>query len=204
MTSPQQETLNKLLVEAVKARDLQHVELYVAKGADVNMTVGNVSERIKYPKYESTMGRAPLYHCMLDEGFDEKISDFLFAQGVAVDVKSHTGSTPLMLAVRNGNLPRVKYYLSRGADPLAVNNAGEMVFDMARRLSAGDVPDRQKIIDALIAPMPDANKTAPQGKAEAVGNDNAGAPVETTQGVVVSKPLQISPRKGPPGGGFKL
>jgi hypothetical protein len=195
------ESLNALLKEAVLSGDLDHARLYVAKGADVHMRVAGTGELMRYPVFKNSSGTAPLYHYMLSASFSEAMSDFLLSQGVDVDVENDNGNTPLMLAVRNGLYDRVKYFLGKGADPLHVNKDGEMVLEMARRISASDVGARQKIIDALLSPLPDVK--ADMNKAAAPSGEKQ---VATTQGVTVTKPLQVNARKAPPssGGGFKL
>ena len=49
--------------------------------------------------------------------------ELLIAKGAPLELKDKNGNTPLMLAVKNGDMGRVKYFLSKGADPLAKPDA---------------------------------------------------------------------------------
>lgn len=144
-----QETMNALLIEAVDRYDIEHVKAYAAKGGDVNVNVT--------PKTAGQAVSMPLYHYMLSYRWTEEMSDFMLEQGVPVDVKNAAGNTPLMVAVKKGDMRNVDYFLKKGANPLEVNNNGEMVLQQAQHLSH-DLEYRQKIIDALVAKLPDATQ----------------------------------------------
>ena len=193
-TSKEQEVLNKLLIEAVEGSDLSRMKIYVAKGADVHVNVASREVVYNNGTYTSS-GTSPLFHHMLNDHYRQDIADFMLQQGVDIDVKNFNGNTPLMLAVKNRSTDRVKYFLSKGADPVAVNSRGEMVLDEARKLSTS-YSSRQEIIDMLVAALENpAEKTPPAPKP-------AAALQETTRDIQVLKPLALSPRKK--GGGFNL
>jgi ankyrin repeat protein len=194
MTLPkaQQEVLDKLLIEAVEKYDLTRMKIYVSKGANVQVNV-NAREIIRMNGTYSSSGAAQLYHHMCTDYFREDVSDFMLAQGVDVDVKNFNGNTPLMLAVKNGNDSRVKYFLSKGADPLETNVRGEMVLDEARKLGSS-CSTRQDIIDMLVAAL-----ESPVDKAQAAKKP-APEP-ETERDIQVLKPIVVTQRRN---GGFNL
>lgn len=199
LDASQQNVMNNLLIEAVSNQDLGRMKTYVAKGASV-FTYVDSAETIRMNGTYTSQGRSPLYHHMVESRFTTGISDFFLEQGVKVDVKNFNGNTPLMLAVKNGDLQRVRYFLNKGADPLATNSRGEIVLEEARKLSAYDCRERQNIIDALVdaigapANAPSAAPAAPQKPANAV---------ETSHDIQTLKPIEFAPRKKS-GGGFNL
>jgi len=182
MTTMEQNVLNSLLIEALDSYDVEHAKTYVRKGSDVHVSV-TARETIQVNgSQHSTSGSAPLYHYMLNSRWTEEMSDFLLGQGVSVDVKNFNGNTPLMIAVKNGDLRKVSYFLQRHADPLATNNAGEMVLQQAQLLSRS-VDSRTAIIDALVAKLEDA----PKKEAAPANANTAKTDVTTHQGV---KPMR--------------
>ncbi|TAL37259.1 MAG: ankyrin repeat domain-containing protein [Alphaproteobacteria bacterium] len=197
LNSQQREVMNSLLLEAVGNQDLARMKTYVSKGANIQMTA-DVTEttRVNGSTYTSR-GVAPLYHYMLESYFTTQISDLFLEQGVSADVKNFNGNTPLMLAVKNGDLGRVQYFLSKGADPTATNNRGDMVLDQARKTQAYYCGDRQAIIDALVQAI-----ESPAGAQQAVAPEKAPEAAETTRDIQILKPLELSPRKK--SGGFNL
>jgi len=159
ISTAEQKVLDNLLLEAVNGVDLERAKIYVRKGANVNVELDNVTEYISNNGGTTqSEGKASILHRSLTYNFNKPIADFLIGEGVDVDVKNFNGNTPLMICVKNGNLDRVKYFLSKGADPLATNAKGEMVLDVARKLSNNYHTDRQSIIDVLVATLEDAPK----------------------------------------------
>lgn len=195
MSNQQQQVMNDLLVEAVRGKDVTQAKLYVQKGANVNQTLDDVQEKISSVSYNSTT--APLIHLATsDNYFNEQMIDFLISAGADIDAKSGTGNTPLMLAVKAGNAYRVKFYLNRGADPLAVNQKGEMVLREAQFLSKAD-DKRQEIINALLAKTDDQSTAT---TAQTVQDNKQD--VTVPQGKIdVMKPVSIGRKTKPTGGG---
>jgi hypothetical protein len=191
--------MNDLLIEAVGNQDLGRIKTYVSKGANVHASLEFTENITKSGSGYTSRGTGPLYHYMMESNYTQAISDFFLEQGVKVDVKNFNGNTPLMLAVKNGNLTRVRYYLSRGADPLATNARGEIVLEEARKLQSYYCSDRQSIIDALVqaiaAPAPETAPVAPPQKPADT--------IETTRDIQTLKPIEFAPRKKQ-GGGFNL
>jgi hypothetical protein len=201
LSAKQQEVMNNLLLEAVGKADLQHIRAYVDKGADINM-MASITETVRG---YSRSGSSPLYHLLTGDRFNTAISDYFLEQGVDVDCRNFNGNTSLMLAVKNGSLSQAKYYVSKGADPLASNNAGEMVLEEARKLNSWDYSSRQDIIDTLIAameaPVPKFTPAA-EARPEPVPQQPPANPAETTRDIRAIKPFDVTPRKK--SGGFNL
>jgi ankyrin repeat protein len=196
LSQKQQEIMDKLLIEAAKNSDLGRMRTYAEKGADIHVKL-TVSEAItKGGNTWTSSGTAPLYHLLCGDKFRTDISDFMLGQGVDVDVKNFNGNTPLMLAVKNLDAAKVKYFLSKGADPFATNTGGEVVLDEAYKLPAGYAA-RQEIIDMLVAAMANlaTKPAAPAAKAD--------SPVETTRDIKAMRPIELGQR-GKGGGGLNL
>lgn len=155
LNTQQQNVLDQLLMEAVGNRDLDHVKLYVEKGANVNMNTGYQYHELQRNGNRVPLNRqAPLFHFMYAKGFHRGIADYLIEKGVDVDARDALGNTVLMLAAKQGDLDAVNYFVSKGADPMASNNAGEIVLEEARGLQAYYTNNRQPVIDALVAALP--------------------------------------------------
>lgn len=158
LTREQQRVLDRLLLEAVENRDLAHVQLYVSKGADLNMSVSSVTT--SYPRNGNTYSfsrEAPLFHYLYAKGFPRDIAAFMTGQGVDVDTRDAQGNTVLMIAVKMGDAAAAAWLVASGADPLAVNNAREIVLDEARALSPYYHNDRQRLVDTLVNVLPDVS-----------------------------------------------
>lgn len=198
-TAQEQETVNRLLLEAVESSDQTRMQAYIGIGGDVHQKVNSTERtRINGSAY-SNSGIMPLYHHMYSNYWRENISDFMLAQGVDVDVKNHRGNTPLMLAVKSGDYNKVKYFLAKGANPLATNNQNDMVLEEARKLDDRQNPDRQRIIDGLVAAI-----SAPVAQPQPVAQTQAEKELsETKDDITVMKPLSVGPKK-PGGGGLNL
>lgn len=181
LTREQQRVLDRLLLEAAEARDLAHVQLYVRKGADVNMSAGTVTT--SYPRNGNTYSfsrEAPLFHFLYAHGFPRDIAGFLIEQDVDVDARDALGNTVLMVAVKQGDANAAAWLVAKGADPLAVNNAREIILDEARALSGYYHSDRQRLIDTLVGALPDAN-AAPQNTAQNTVIAEASPPEKTAE-----------------------
>jgi ankyrin repeat protein len=190
LNSQQREVMNNLLLEAVGNKDLGRMKIYVSKGANIGMATDAAETTRMNGNTCTSRGNAPLYHYMLESYFTTPISDYFFEQGVSVDVKNFNGNTPLMLAVKNGDLERVKYFLSKGADPMATNNRGEMVLEQARMTQAYYCGDRQSIIDTLVQAI-----ESPAAATQIAAPQKAPETAETARDIQIRKPLELTPRK---------
>lgn len=202
MSKQQQQVMNDLLIEAVQRRDVAQAKLYLQKGADVNLKL-NVSEPTFIGNVTSySTVSAPLIHlAAADRYFQAEMVDLLLGAGADINAKSSTGNTPLMLAVQAANAGRVKFYLARGADPLATNQAGQMVLQEAQRLPQAQ-EKRQEIINALLSKIDDQNSATSAQSLQTNKQD-----VTVPQGKIeVMKPVTIGQKPKPSGntGGFNL
>ncbi|MDI1228612.1 MAG: ankyrin repeat domain-containing protein [bacterium] len=156
MTKDEQAILDKLLIEAVTNRDLGHIRTYVEKGANVNISAGDVSRYIRRNgNDEYYTANAPLIHQMYAKGLKTDIADFLIAEGADIDSRDARGNTMLMLAAKTGDISAATYFVSKGADVFAKNHNGEIVLDVARNLTANYHQNRQNFIDVLVGALPD-------------------------------------------------
>ena len=156
MSKDEQGILDKLLIEAVTNRDLPHIQSYVEKGANVNVSAGEVSRYLyRNGSNNHYSANAPLIHLMYAKGLKTDIADYLIAEGADVDSRDARGNTMLMLAAKVGDLAGAKYFVSKGADVFAKNYNGEIVLDVVRTLDAGNHQNRQQIIDVLVGALPD-------------------------------------------------
>lgn len=156
MSKDEQGILDKLLIEAVTNRDLPHIQAYVQKGANVNVSAGEVSRYLyRNGSNNHYSANAPLIHLMYAKGLKTDIADYLIAEGADVDSRDARGNTMLMLAAKVGDLAGAKYFVSKGADVFAKNYNGEIVLDVVRTLDAGNHQNRQQIIDVLVGALPD-------------------------------------------------
>ena len=198
MSTQQQQVMNDLLIEAVRGKDVTQAALYVQKGADAQVKV-NMTEYISTPSGSSSSSsvEASLLHLTVSGGsMDEPMIDFLLKAGVDIDSKNSNGNTLLMLAVKTGNAYRAKYFLRKGADPLAVNAKGEMVLQQAQRLPASH-EKRIEIINALLAKTEDRQPTSTAAQIQ----DNK-QEVTVPQGKIdVMKPVSIGRKPQTPGSG---
>lgn len=196
-TAQEQETIDKLLVEAVQKYDLPRMQAYVGVGANIHQMIYTEERVIMNGRTLTSSGMSPLYHYMLANYYRENISDYMLSLGVDADVKNHRGNTPLMLSVKNGDFDRVQYFLKNGASPLSTNQQAELVLEEARKLEASYHGKRQAIIDGLIVAM------APQPAFAAAAAPADKALSETKDDITVMKPLTVAPKK-PSGGGLNL
>jgi TolA-binding protein len=82
------------------------VELFLAKGADVNA--------------KNEDGYTPL-HRAAEQG-EKDVAELLLAKGADVNAKNKSGSTPLSMAANRGNKDVAELLLAKGADVNAINN----------------------------------------------------------------------------------
>lgn len=209
--SQQQDTLNSLLIEAVRNKDVAQAKLYVQKGADPNCRAHNIplNEKSSVNSSRSVHVSGPVLHlagCVgefngMQNGFSREMTDFLIAAGARVDDKNDAGDTMLMVAVKAYSSGMTKYWLDRGANPLATDAQGVMVIKRASGIDTNSA-SRQNIINALMAKMPDTQPQTAQTPATAAPAKSASAPED----IELIKPPTVIRRTGnkPRGGGFTL
>ncbi|MDP2205444.1 MAG: hypothetical protein Q8K65_03990 [Alphaproteobacteria bacterium] len=209
--SQQQDILNNLLIEAVRSKDLAQAKLYVQKGADPNCHVKGipVTERSSINSSRTFSVSGPVLHLAgctgqfngAQNGFSSEMTDFLISAGARVDDKNDNGDTMLMVSVKAYASVMVKYWLGKGASPLATDARGDMVIKLASNIDQNSGA-RQNIINALMAKMPDT--TAQNAAAAATPVPEKAAAVQGD--IDVMKPVTVVRRTGhkPRGGGFTL
>lgn len=202
LDSKQQSILDNLLLEAVQNKDLARAKTYVAKGANVHVAVDTTQTIWRDGMTYRSSGTAPLYHHLYESCFSYEMSDFFLSQGVSVEVKNFNGNTPLMLAVKGSQASLVKYYLSKGANPLATNKAGEIVLEEARKLPSSSSA-RQGIIDALVDALAAPPKPEPAQAPVPAPETPKADEVETARDIQPLKPIEFAALRKP-AGGFNL
>jgi uncharacterized protein len=101
-----------LMMAALRGQ-LEWAQKLVARGAAVNRA-----------------GWTPLHYAASDAG--TPVVAWLLAQGAALDARSPTGNTALMMAARYGASESVELLLAKGADPRPRNARGLSAADLAR------------------------------------------------------------------------
>jgi hypothetical protein len=164
---------------------LTWIKTAVEAGADVNAG---------FPDAKG-VNWAALHWARVD--FREDISRFLIEKGAAVDTPSPGGWTPLMCAVDSGEENLVRFYLGKGADPLAACGEKKDAFPL-KGLQESD-KFKKSVKNALIMLMMEqAKKRAEPPAPEAPKPD----PVALAQDIEVSKPVELKhfePPKRPKG-----
>lgn len=191
MSREEQAILDKLLIEAVKNRDLAHIRTYVEKGANVNGNVssGDVSRYLRRNGSDDYYSAsAPLIHLMYARGLKTDIADYLIAEGADIDSRDTYGNTMLMLAAKTGDITAAAYFVSKGADVFAKNHNGEIVLEVARNLNGSYHQNRQNFIDVLVGALPDMLR---DGMAQ--GNPVTPQVIETANENKPEKP-RVAPR----------
>jgi hypothetical protein len=183
----QQYSLNALLYDAVTDKRLDRVKLCLSRGAQAgpaNMTA-YFDARNEDPM--------PLAHLALSN-YDPEVLDALAGAGLAVDEKNRQGYTALGRATALQRQECVTHFLALGANPLAENNEGSTVLDIARENGGFSSQERRNaIIDALLtAVAPPAAFNDAAKKAEAV---------TTVEPITVGRPISLTPHKRD---GFRL
>jgi ankyrin repeat protein len=141
------------LIEAARVGDVESVALLIKAGADVNATdhrkATALSEAALYGRRDIvnlllenkasasvavTMVKHPLLS-MAAMGGDVEVARLLVRANAPVNVSDASGVTPLMWAAYSDriNSGMVQFLLTAGADPKAVNKAGESALDWAAR-----------------------------------------------------------------------
>lgn len=209
--SQQQDTLNNLLIEAVRNRDVVQAKLYVQKGADPNCMTSGIFYSVRQSMASSTSQNVfgPVLHLAAtvgqnSGGFSADMTDFLLGAGARIDAKNDAGDTVLMIGIKTYSERMVNYWLSRGADTMVADKKGDIAITVASRIDR-DSNVRQNIINAVMAKMPDQQ---PQNTATSKAPAAPAAPAASAQAdIEVMKPAAViarRPQKPRGGGGFAL
>lgn len=206
--SQQQDTLNNLLIEAVRNRDVVQAKLYVQKGADPNCMTSGIFYSVRQSMASSTSQNVfgPVLHLAAtvgqnSGGFSADMTDFLLGAGARIDAKNDAGDTVLMIGIKTYSERMVNYWLSRGADTMVADKKGDIAITVASRIDR-DSNVRQNIINAVMAKMPDQQpQNTATSKAPAAPAASAQADIEVMKPAAV---IARRPQKPRGGGGFAL
>jgi len=108
--------LNRRLIRAAFAGNVEQVELLLDSGADIDT--------------RNSFEWTPL---ILSAGniYSDETAKFLISRGADVNAKNNFGITPLMIAAGSGRISIVKCLIEYGADIHAEDYKGETAFDKA-------------------------------------------------------------------------
>jgi hypothetical protein len=129
--------------------NLEMMELFVSRGANVNRANANGEQALLFAAWR---GHLEATRWLLDRGAQldrrglawsalhyavfaghEPVAQFLLERGADVNARSTNGSTPLMMAAREGRERLVTVLLARGADASLRNDVGDDAFVWAMR-----------------------------------------------------------------------
>lgn len=89
-------------------------------------------------------GWSPMHYAAIAP--DHRMMQFMLTQGGEVGALSPNGTTPLMMAARNGDERTVDLLLARGADARLKNQAGYTAADMARSQDRDNLAARLQVL----------------------------------------------------------
>lgn len=114
------------LLAAVRQGDLEEIRRCLSAGESPNQYVDD----------EMTKGCTYLMEAIASDQFDA--AWLLLEFGADLNIRTHAGVTPLMLAAGKGNSSVIKHLLQAGADPTLVDRSGALAVDLAtgRRAAA--------------------------------------------------------------------
>lgn len=177
----QQYSLNALLYDAVSEKNLDRVKLCLSRGAQAGPA--NMAGYFRSRSEDDQ----PLVHLAFDN-YSPPVLDALAAAGMAIDDKDSCGDTALARAADLQRLDCLEHLLALGASPLAENNAGKTVLDIARENQGFSSQDRRNaIIDALLNALP-----LPGSFNEAA---KKAAAVTTAEAITVNRPINLTQHK---------
>lgn len=139
--------MQQIFFEAVKNQQLPHVEWALAQGADPQATIKEDDVRHNALHIQAESARKKGY-------LNEKLAEKLISLGLAVDSRTSDGDTPLAIVCDGDSIISIRFFLERGADPLAQNNQGRTPADRAlwqleRRPSVGGHDIMQLMMSAI-------------------------------------------------------
>ncbi len=129
--------------------NIEMMELFVSRGANVNRTTVNGEQALLFAAWRGHLEAArwllargaqlnrrglewSALHYAVFAGH-EKVAQFLIERGADLNARSTNGSTPLMMAAREGREGLAKMLLGLGADASITNDHGDDAFTWAMR-----------------------------------------------------------------------
>ena len=129
----------------------------------------------------------PAIHWAVDN-FNKEVMDLLIEKGASVDTLSPYGDTPLMRAIGKGNEEYVRYYLEKGADPMAVCGEKKETFPL-KALQGSDKFKKGPQKALLVLMMQHVKAPQPPVAPEAPKPEPAAA---LTSDIEISKPIELT------------
>jgi uncharacterized protein len=129
--------------------NIEMMELFVSRGANVNRTTVNGEQALLFAAWRGHLEAArwllargaqlnrrglewSALHYAVFAGH-EKVAQFLIERGADLNARSTNGSTPLMMAAREGREALAKMLLGLGADASITNDQGDDAWAMRNR-----------------------------------------------------------------------
>ena len=118
-----------VIIEALKAGDLETARTLVSEGADVNVPQGDGATALHWAAHRNDLDAVTM----------------LVEAGAHVNAANGLGATPLWLAAINGSAPMVELLLESGANPNVALKMGESPLMTAAR--SGDVETVERLLE---------------------------------------------------------
>lgn len=99
---------------------------------DNKTTNGNSLKKIDLNSKDAT-GKTFLHHAAA-RGFTDVVEGLVAFDQVNINAKDQASETPLFCAARNGHIDAVKFLVDCGANIFMMNNQGQLVFDVVKKL----------------------------------------------------------------------
>ena len=134
------------------------MELFLSRGADINKTNSHGEQALQHAAWR---GRLEAVRWLVERGArlnragrewgalhyaafagHAEVLAYLLERGADVNALSTNGSTPLMMAAREGRLATLDLLIARGADVNRRNESGASALDWARRGKEPTMVDR--------------------------------------------------------------
>ncbi|MEZ0260145.1 MAG: ankyrin repeat domain-containing protein [Alphaproteobacteria bacterium] len=130
---------------------IEGVKLLLENGADIAATSASYSwEGFSEGKWSGTGRRGGVDHDAVQDALraqDIDLAKFLIENGAPVNGASGDGSTPLVIALQNKNIPFATWLLDHGADPNACGAGDRANLPLQAAMSYHDTPVMQMLLD---------------------------------------------------------
>jgi len=164
--------------------NIEMMELFVSRGANVNRATANGEQALMFAAWrghlEATrwllargaqLNRRGLewsaLHYAVFSGHD-KVAQFLIERGADLNARSTNGSTPLMMAAREGREGLANMLLGLGADASITNDQGDDAFTWAMRNRHPQIAKALGSPERLAAAARSPNSFGPQTRSQPI------------------------------------